>query len=223
MPIPETIATTCEVLAVMTSALYGILTARRAGFDFVGIYTLASLIAFGGGTLRDLFLDRHPLFWIANPGYPVLVFGLAIASLFVRQLGRVFPSWLEGFDALALGLYTVAGVQAALDEGTTWFVAGLFGVLAGCFGGVVADMMVGRVPRLFRGSEPIYATCSLVGGWAYILLQAAGVPSPVPAVLCVAVVMAIRLAAIRWNWHLPEVHDADPADAAIGDGHEVDG
>ena len=217
MSLPETIAANCELLAVITSALYGILAARRAGFDFVGIYTLASLIAFGGGTLRDLFLDRHPLFWIANPAYPVVVFVLSLLSMRVRNFGRIFPGWLEAFDALALGLYTVAGVQAALASGTTWFVASLFGVIAGCFGGVVADLMTGQVPRLFRGAEPIYATCSIVGGWLLILLDAAGLPAPLPTVACVVGLMSLRLAAIRYGWHLPEVHDADQSDDRSGD------
>ena len=205
---PQTIALTCEVLAVLTSAAYGVLAARRAGFDFVGIYTLAMLIAFGGGTFRDLFLDRHPLFWIANPAYPVLVFGLAVLSLALPRLR--LPGWLEAFDALALGLYTAAGVEAALAAGTSWFVASLFGVIAGCFGGVVADMMVGLVPRLFRGGNPIYATCSMIGGWTLLLATAAGLPSWGPVALCVATVIIVRLLAIRYRWHLPEVRDRPP-------------
>ena len=203
----QSLALTCEVAAVVTSALYGILLARRSGFDLVGIYTLGMLIAFGGGTLRDLFLGRQPLFWIANPIYPVLVFWLAAASMRIRRLTSIFPSWLEGFDALALGLYTVSGVQAALASGTTWFIACLFGIITGCFGGVIADMMTGQVPRLFRGGQPIYATVSMVGGMLMIAAAALGLPSPSPTLVGVLAVMSVRFAALRYNWHLPEVHD----------------
>ena len=203
------LALTLEVLAVITSACYGILLARRNGFDLVGIYTLALLIAFGGGTLRDLFLDRHPLFWVANPSYPFLVFWLALASTRIRELGRIFPSWLEGFDALALGLYTASGVQAGLAAGTDWFVACLLGVIAGCFGGVTADLMTGQVPRLFRGRTPIYATASMLGGALMVAATVLNLPPPWPAVFGVVAVSVIRLLALRYDWHLPEVHDPD--------------
>ncbi|MEM7313874.1 MAG: TRIC cation channel family protein [Planctomycetota bacterium] len=63
-----------ELVAVVTSAIYGILQARASRMDALGVFTLAFVVAFGGGTLRDLFLDRHPLFWIANAHYPMIVF-----------------------------------------------------------------------------------------------------------------------------------------------------
>ena len=208
------LAAMLEVLAVVTSACYGILLARRSGFDLVGIYTLALLIAFGGGTIRDVFLDRHPLFWIANPVYPVLVFWLAVASTRIRRLARSFPAWLEGFDAMALGLYTASGVRAGLEAGTSWFVAALFGVITGCFGGVAADLMTGQVPRLFRGRQPIYATVSMVGGIILILALAAGMPQTPATALAVVAIVIVRVLALRYDWHLPEVHDEEPTAGA---------
>ena len=110
-----------EFAAVTAGALYGILLARSKGMDFVGVFSLAFIVAFGGGTLRDLFLDRHPLFWIQHEIYPITVFALALVSSFFRRLPRVLTKLLYVPDALGLGLFSVLGTQFALDYGATWF------------------------------------------------------------------------------------------------------
>ena len=86
-----------EVAAVISGAIFGVLLARRKGMDFVGVFSVAFMTAFGGGTLRDVLLDRHPLFWIQYSWYPVIVFFVAAAVSMIPRvpdLGRevfVFP------------------------------------------------------------------------------------------------------------------------------------
>ena len=82
-----------EVAAVISGAIFGVLLARRKGMDFVGVFSVAFMTAFGGGTLRDVLLDRHPLFWIQYSWYPVIVFFVAAA---VSMIPRV-PDWVEKF------------------------------------------------------------------------------------------------------------------------------
>ena len=72
--------TLIEFLAVISGAIFGVLLARRKEMDFVGVLSVACMTAFGGGTVRDVLLDRHPLFWISNPHYPMLVFSVAIVA-----------------------------------------------------------------------------------------------------------------------------------------------
>ncbi|MDB4276838.1 TRIC cation channel family protein, partial [bacterium] len=100
---------TLEFIAVAVSATYGILLAARQGMDFVGVFAVAFVAAFGGGTLRDLFLDRVPLFWVANPHYVLVVLALTLASGFiVRLLPRIKPL-LPFPDAIGMALFTVVG------------------------------------------------------------------------------------------------------------------
>lgn len=107
-----------EFVAVAVSAIYGILLAARQGMDFVGVFAVACAASFGGGTLRDLFLDRTPLFWVANLHYVVVVFVLTLASGFIlRLLPRIRPL-LPLPDAIGMALFTIVGTQLALDEGT---------------------------------------------------------------------------------------------------------
>ena len=195
-----------EFMAVVTSGIYGILQARSARMDALGIITVAFAAAFGGGTLRDLFLDRHPLFWIANSHYAITVFCMAVVSCLIPRLPMGYKKWLNLPDALGLGLFSIIGTQFALQAETPAFVAVLLGVITGTFGGVISDVLCARVPSLFR-SAPLYATCSFAGCWLFIGAVTAGM-SEGPAIwLGIASIVATRFAALYWNWSLPEIHD----------------
>ena len=192
-----------EFTAVTAGALYGILLARSKGLDFVGVFSLAFIVAFGGGTLRDLFLDRHPLFWIAHEIYPITVFGLALLSSFFRSLPKGLTKLLYLPDALGLGLFSVLGTQFALDYGATWFVASLLGVVTGSFGGVMGEVICNEVPSLFSSLSPLYATCAFVGNWLFLLLHYAPLSEPTRVLCGIAAIVVIRLIALRWNLCLP--------------------
>lgn len=200
-----------ELLAVIASGTFGVLLARRKGLDFVGVFSLALMMAFGGGTLRDLFLDRHPLFWIEHAHYPLIVFGLSIITSLFRRIPRWAEKSLYLPDALGLGLFSVVSVGYALQAGTTWFVAALLGTIAGTFGGVIGDVVCNEVPSLFRTS-PLYATCSFTGCWVFLLLEYAGSEPIVTTSIGIAVIVLMRLAALYWNICLPEFSSGEAKD-----------
>ncbi len=190
---------TIEIMAVISGAIFGVLLARRKQMDFVGVFSVAFMTAFGGGTLRDLLLDRHPLFWIQYAWYPVIVFAVAgIASVIPRIPARI-ERFLYVPDALGLGLFTIVGTEIALDEKTTAFVAVLFGVMTGTFGGVIGDIACNEVPTLFRPATPLYATCAFFGGWSLIGCRWLDVPDSVAFGTATAIVVVSRLVALRFN------------------------
>ncbi|MGJ8698230.1 MAG: trimeric intracellular cation channel family protein [Verrucomicrobiaceae bacterium] len=190
---------TIEFCAVTVSAIYGILLAARQGMDVVGVFVVACAAAFGGGTLRDVFLDRHPLFWITNSHYVLVVFGLAMVSgLIIRYLPRIRPL-LPLPDAVGMALFTMVGAQIALESGTTWYIAALFGVMTGTFGGVIGDVICNEIPTLFRPA-PLCATCALAGALVYLGLLHVGVAEPAAMLTGATVVVVFRLAALKWNW-----------------------
>ncbi|MEZ6124699.1 MAG: trimeric intracellular cation channel family protein [Planctomycetaceae bacterium] len=194
-----TISEVIEVSAVITGAVYGVLLARRKNMDLVGIVSVAFMTAFGGGTLRDVLLDHHPLFWIRYSGYSVLVFLVAVGGSLVPRIPRQIEQSLAIPDALGLGLFSVAGTQAALLAGTTPFVATMFGVITGTFGGVIGDIVCNEIPSLFRPHTPLYATCAFVGSWTLFAGQWLNVPAEIGAAMAVSVTVAMRLIAVRWN------------------------
>lgn len=200
-----------ELLAVIAAGTFGVLLARRKGMDFVGVFCVACMTAFGGGTLRDLFLDRHPLFWIQNERYPILVFALALVTSLLRRIPKSVERALYLPDALGLGLFSVVGAGYALESGTSWFLAALLGTITGTFGGVIGDVVCNEVPSLFR-SAPLYATCAFLGCWVYLLLQKF-VPQEIIAVTVgISVVVLLRLAALYWDIRLPEFSPGDQGD-----------
>lgn len=193
-----------ELMAVISSGAYGVLLGRRHGMDFVGVFTLALIVAFGGGTLRDLFLDRHPLFWIREEHYPLIVFALAIVTSLIPKLPEKTERMLNFPDAVGLGLFSIVGATASIDAGTSLFVASLLGVVTGTFGGVIGDVVCNRVPSLF-GTAPLFATCSFLGCWLLFLLEGVSVPESYSVPIAITFIVLMRLAAIRWRWHLPQL------------------
>lgn len=193
-----------ELMAVVSSGAYGVLLARRHQMDFVGVFSLALMVAFGGGTLRDLFLDRHPLFWIREDHYPLIIFALALVTSLIPKVPDTTERILHFPDAVGLGLFSVVGATAAIDAGTSLFVASILGVVTGTFGGVIGDVVCNRVPSLFR-TAPLFATCSFLGCWLLFLLDVLAIPESVAVPAVITFIVALRLSAIRWGWHLPQL------------------
>jgi len=195
---------TIEFLAVISAAIYGVLLAARKGMDITGVFAVAFAISFGGGTLRDLFLDRHPLFWIANPHYVVTVFVISMAAgLILRFVKRIQPLLLYP-DALGMGLFTMSGTALALENGTDWFLAVILGTITGTFGGVIGETICNEVPSLFRPG-PLAATCAFTGAWCYPVSLHFGLSIPVAMIIGTSVIFIFRVLAVLFSWQFPAV------------------
>ncbi len=192
-----------EFLAVITSALYGVLLAGRNRMDAVGVISIAFAVAFGGGTLRDLFLDRHPLFWIANDHYAIIVFGIGLVGALIPAAVTRLGKHLAIPDALGMGLFSVTGAVFAIEAGTSPFIAALLGTITGTFGGVIGDVICNKVPDLFKSTTPLSATCAFAGAWVYLMVAMIPGQETLALVSGVAATSLLRLAAIRWNIRLP--------------------
>ncbi|WP_305075088.1 trimeric intracellular cation channel family protein [Propionivibrio sp.] len=194
--------TVIEAVGVFAFAFSGLVEARRRDMDLVGLFVVALVTAFGGGTLRDLLLDRTPLFWIEHDNYAVAILGMATVFALFPVTGRFPPVVLLVADALGLGLFSVAGAGYALASGCSFFIAALMGVITGTFGGVIRDILCNELPSLFQ-QTPLYATCAFSGCYFYFLLSGLSLPDEVAAWTTILCITAFRLAAVRWHWVLP--------------------
>lgn len=192
-----------QYLAVVSSACFGVLLARRKGMDLIGVASIAFVVAFGGGTLRDVLLDRTPLFWIAEERYAWTVLVLALVGGLVPRLPANLTQHLHLPDALGMGLFSVVGTGLALQEGTSALIAALFGVITGTFGGVIGEVVVNEVPSLFRPQVPLYATCSFVGCWVFLGLGWLGTGDLAAQWIAVGLIVLMRMGALRFGWSLP--------------------
>jgi uncharacterized membrane protein YeiH len=161
-----------EIMAILVGAFSGFIEARRKRMDLVGVFTVAFITAFGGGTMRDLLLDRRPLFWVTHQEYAILIFVMAlVAAPLIRTLRQIVSERLIVIaDAIGLGLFSIAGVSAALDANMPIFIASMMGVITGIFGGVLRDIVCNEVPMVFRDGKP-YAICAFLGSWMFLLMR----------------------------------------------------
>jgi uncharacterized membrane protein YeiH len=190
------------LIGVAVFAASGALAAVRRSLDPVGVLVLAIVTATGGGTLRDVLMNRHPIFWISSPWF---IGVSALAALVTWLWVRKYPPpdrALQYADALGLAFFSIAGAQIAEAGGLAPFAATIMGAITGCAGGLIRDVLVAEVPLIFRQSE-LYVTACVAGVAVYFGLKALGLPVELAGVAGMATIAIIRLASIRWGITLP--------------------
>jgi uncharacterized membrane protein YeiH len=200
-----------DLIGVAVFAISGALAAGRRRLDLLGVVVLAAVTAVGGGTIRDVLLDRHPIFWLADARYLVVIIGAALATVAYVRWARVPGPTLDVADALGLALFSVAGTRIAESAGLPALSCVLLGAVTGAAGGVVRDVLTAQVPLVLqRGS--LYATAAIAGTTLYVMMARIGVQQRAAAFTGMVVVAALRLAAIWWGLQLP-VFDVERVEA----------
>jgi uncharacterized membrane protein YeiH len=191
-----------DLIGVAVFAISGALAAGRKSMDLLGVVVIAAVTAVGGGTIRDLLLDRHPVFWMTDPAYlAVIVAAAGVTLVYVRY--RPPPAnALALADAFGLGLFTISGAQVAVRVGASSVIVVIMATITGAAGGVLRDVLSAEIPLILRPGN-IYATASIAGSATYLLLKELGLRAPFAALLGMAVVISLRLAAILWGLRLP--------------------
>ena len=190
-----------DLAGVAVFAVSGALAAGRTGLDLLGVIVIAALTAVGGGTLRDLLLHRHPIFWTTDATYLTVII---VSALLTVGSVRVWPPPGEALlvaDALGLALFALSGAQVAEAAPRPPIIVVLMGTMTGVAGGVLRDVITAQIPLILR--RDIYATAAIGGVALYLLLQACGLPRSWAFGAGIVVVVALRFLAILWNWHLP--------------------
>ncbi len=198
------VATVVEAMATVAFALSGLIEAARKRLDPVGVSIVAGLAAFGGGTLRDVLLDRRPFFWVQHADWLWALLALCIvAMLFLRARHfAITERAMQWPDALGLGLFTATGTTMASESGLPAIVAVLMGVVTAVFGGVLRDIVCNEIPRAFRDHRP-YAVCSFFGAWALIAARALDAPEWAGLAAAIGVASGLRVVALATGWSLP--------------------
>lgn len=193
-----------EIIGTLAFALSGLIEAARKKLDIVGMAMVTFLAAFGGGTLRDVLLDRRPFFWVENQMWIWVVLALcAFALLFLRarhleptERATAWP------DAIGLGIFAAGGTQIALQSGMPAIVAVIMGVITAVFGGVLRDVVVNEIPRAFVDHQP-YSIVAFAGGWIVVLLNVLEVSAFVSVGVAAFVITGLRFLAMIFSWRLP--------------------
>ncbi len=197
-----TLSQILDLIGVGVFAVSGALAAGRKSLDLMGVVVIAIAASIGGGTLRDLLLNRHPVFWIANPSYLIVIVACALLTVAWTRWFRPPNQSLQYADALGLAFFTISGAQIAETLNFAPIIVIVMGTITGVVGGVLRDILCAEIPMILRRGN-IYATAAIAGAAFYLALNALGLPRPLPSLLGMSMIAGLRLAAIRWNLQLP--------------------
>ena len=198
-----------DYTSVFIFGLTGALAASRAQLDIVGFLFLACLTAVGGGTLRDVLLNRDQVFWIADPGMILSACAAAVLVFLTAHLLESRLRTLEWLDALAPGVAVPAGVGVAMGMGQSWPIVLIMGVATGTFGGLMRDVVCNELPLVLKKGE-LYASAALVGACAAVLVAQFTTENMVILLACGATTIALRAGSIRFGWCLPVYKSRPP-------------
>ena len=193
-----------EAVATIAFAASGLIEAARKRLDAVGVVVVAGLAAFGGGTVRDVLLDRRPFFWVQQANWLWVLLGLCVLAMLFMNARHFKPTERAMLwpDALGLGLFAASGTQIALAAAMPGIVAVLMGVTTAVVGGVLRDIVCNEIPRAFKDRQP-YAVCAFVGGWVLVGAQAAGLHDDWSLVAGAATATGLRALALQLRYRLP--------------------
>ena len=189
-----------DLAGVAVFAVSGALVASRKQLDIVGFALLATVTGIGGGTLRDLLLDR-PVGWISNPDYLIVCLMAAISAFFLAPaLHRRFVI-LVWLDAAGMALFCVLGSFVALNAEVSPIVAIVLGVISATFGGIIRDVIGNELPLVLR--KELYVTCAAAGSTIFVMLQLLEVSTMISQVSGFAAAFLLRAIGIHFKLSLP--------------------
>ncbi len=204
-----TILSLLDYASVLVFAITGALVASRAQLDIVGFAFVACLTALGGGTIRDVLLDRNPIFWIAQPAYLGVASATALAVFFTAHLLESRLRTLIWLDSLALAVAVAAGAGVALSLDPSPAIVVLMGMITGCMGGLMRDVVVGQVPLVLKQGE-LYVTAAFAGATTAVVIDEFLADTTLALLACAAVTWTLRAGSLFFGWHLPVYRSTPP-------------
>ena len=193
-----------DILGTISFAVSGAFLAMEKKLDPFGVLVLAFVTAIGGGTLRDMMIGNLPVSWLTNATATIVIFSSAVITMFFGRYLKQLTTTLFLFDALGLGLFTVVGIKLGIEKDFSIGVCITLGTITACFGGVVRDVLLNNIPLLFR--KEIYALACIMGGMFYFLLRQFNMDADVVTIICILIIFAIRIIAVRYKISLPQFY-----------------
>ena len=190
---------TIETIGIVSFALSGVILAKQKNFDLVGVYVIAWVTAFGGGTLRDVILDRQPVYWISHAEYPLMLLGMVLVIEVFKRI-NIQSRWLIIPDAIGLATFAITTAQMTYEMGLPVIIIGIMATVVATFGGVLRDILCQEVPIIFKQNSTMYASLAFLGACLYVALnQFTSLSEFVIMVTSICFIFLCRLIAYRFN------------------------
>ncbi len=191
-----------ESIGIISFALSGVILAKKKDFDIVGVYIIAWVTAFGGGTIRDVILDIQPVYWINHSEYPLIIFVIVVLLSLVKKI-KVKSSWLIIPDTLGLSVFAITTAQMAQKSGYPTIIVAILATIVATFGGVLRDTLCKEIPMIFTKNQTLYASLAFLGACFYVgLTNLNYFTSSTVVISSVSAIFISRLIAYKFNWRV---------------------
>ena len=194
-----------DILGTFAFAVSGALVASDKKFDLFGVVIIAFVTAVGGGMLRDLLIDAHPINWIGDLNYIYTIFLAVIFTFLFKSKIAHLSKTMFLFDTVGLSVFTLLGLEKGLSFNLNPIIALMMGMISAVFGGVLRDVLTNKIPLIFE--KEIYASACLVGGISYLLLTYFNMTENVIFVFSASIIVIIRVIAVKFELQLPKIKD----------------
>lgn len=203
LPTANSIIYVLDMIGIFACTVAGTVLAKRCNMDMFGAWIVSFIGSVGGGTLRDLLLNRHPIFWLHDLNYLYVILVVStLVQIFYHTVERLDRA-MRWFDALGLAAFTVIGVEAALSRNMSAPIVMLMGVFTAIIGGVFRDIVCRQIPLVLQ--KEIYITASLVGSVYYLLLLQTGINEWLRSISTLLLIFSVRMLAVYRGWNLPNL------------------
>jgi uncharacterized membrane protein YeiH len=189
-------------VALIAEAMTAALAAGRRRMDWVGVAMLGCITALGGGSLRDVLLGHYPLTWVERPWLLALTASAALATIALARIVHRFHSLFLFLDAVGLVVFAIIGCEVALAMRQPLPIVIVAGMITGCAGGVLRDILCNDVPLLFRSE--LYASIAAFTGIVYVGGLSLGLPHDPLVMVTFVLGLTLRLMAIHFKWEMPK-------------------
>jgi uncharacterized membrane protein YeiH len=193
-----------DILGTFAFAISGALVALDKKFDIFGVIIIAFVTAVGGGMLRDVLINAHPINWIGDLNYLYTIFSAVLFTFLFKSKIAYLSKTMFLFDTIGISVFTLLGLQKGLSYELHPLVALIMGMISAVFGGVLRDVLTAKIPLIFE--KEIYASACLVGGLTYLVLNYFKLDESINFMISAFVVITIRAVAVKFSLELPRIH-----------------
>lgn len=190
-----------DLLGTSSFAISGALFAINKKMDPFGVFIIAFVTAVGGGTLRDILIDRNPVVWMENLHYVYTILLSVILAIILRNKIGYLSKSLFLFDTIGLGIFTIIGTEIGIQHDFHPLISVALGTITATFGGVIRDTLSNEVPLIFH--KEIYATACIIGAITFILLSRFDINDTITYVITASIIISIRLIVVKYKLELP--------------------
>ena len=194
-----------DILGTFAFAISGALVAKNKGFDVFGVIIIAFVTAVGGGMIRDVLINAHPINWIGDLNYIWTIFSAVVIMYLFRSKVAPLSKTMFLFDTVGISVFTLLGLQKGLNYNLHPFVSLIMGMVSAVFGGVIRDVLTSKIPLIFK--KEIYASACLVGGLVYLILQYFNIDENTKFIISALVIIIIRLVVVKYKLELPKINN----------------